>query len=69
MISRARFSALAAASGVCLLALSACYQSPGVTIFEPGVYKGARDPLLAKERSPKQQQRLQKRFELVQTDR
>jgi hypothetical protein len=60
---------LAAAGTACLLAVSGCYQSPEVTIFEPGVYKGAHDPLLEKERSPQQQQRLRQRFDLVQTDR
>ncbi|MGA7979459.1 MAG: hypothetical protein WCA32_04435 [Chromatiaceae bacterium] len=69
MTSWFRAAGLAAAGTVCLLALSACYQDPEVTIFEPGVYKGARDPLLEKERSPQQQQRLKARFDLVQTDR
>ncbi len=27
--------------------LTGCYESPTVTLFEPGVYKGADDPLLA----------------------
>ena len=26
--------------------LTGCYESPSVTLFEPGVYKGAADPLL-----------------------
>jgi hypothetical protein len=52
-----------------LLALSGCYEDPGVTLFEPGVYKGARDPLLEKQASAQQQQRLIERFNLVQTDR
>jgi hypothetical protein len=55
--------------GIALGALSGCYESPDVTLYEPGVYKGTVDPLLAKERSPEQQQRLRARFELGQTDR
>ena len=28
------------------ISLAGCYESPQVTLFEPGVYKGADDPLL-----------------------
>lgn len=52
-----------------LVLFSGCYESPGIAIHEPGVYKGKTDPLLAKQRSDAQQQELKKRFELVQTDR
>ena len=40
---------LAAWTGALLLTvfLTGCYESPSVTLFEPGVYKGANDPLLA----------------------
>lgn len=40
-------------------------ESRSVTMHEPGVYKGAKDPVLAL----KQQQELIDRFKLVQTDR
>ena len=40
-------------------------ESRKTTIREPGVYKGAKDPLLAL----KNQQELTDRFKLVQTDR
>ncbi len=40
-------------------------ESRKVTMHEPGVYKGAKDPLLALQ----QQQELIDRFKLVQTDR
>jgi len=30
------------------LLLAACYESPGVTRHEPGVYKGESDPLVSK---------------------
>ena len=49
--------------------LAGCYQSPGVTVHKPGVYKGERDPLLALQRSPQQQETLRERFTLGQTDR
>jgi hypothetical protein len=41
------------------------YESRTTTIHEPGVYKGAKDPLLAKQK----QQNLIDRFKLVQADR
>jgi hypothetical protein len=47
----------------------ACYESPDVAIHEPGVYKGAHDPLLAKERSARQIQILRERLKLIQMDR
>lgn len=49
--------------------LSACYQSADVTLHQPGVYKGAVDPLLAYEGSAEHQQKLRDRFNLVQVDR
>lgn len=52
--------------GVCL---AGCYESPEVTVYEPGVYKGERDPLLSLQRSATQQEQLRERFNLVQTDR
>jgi len=56
----------AAAAGL----LGGCYRAPNdVQLHKPGVYKGGHDPLLAVEKTPQQQERLQKRFELVQTDR
>ncbi|MGA7799918.1 MAG: hypothetical protein WCC36_03825 [Gammaproteobacteria bacterium] len=50
-------------------ALGGCYRSPDVQVHKPGVYQGARDPLLAVEKTEKQQKRLEERFQLVQTDR
>jgi hypothetical protein len=52
-----------------LLPLGGCYRSPDIAYHTPGVYKGPQDPLLQKERSPEQQQRLEQRFDQVQTDR
>ncbi len=58
----------AAAAFICLAGLAGCSSEPrGVTMHEPGVYKGDKDELLAK--SQQQQQALIDRFKLVQTDR
>lgn len=58
----------AAIIGASLL-LIGCYESTGITVHQPGVYKGAVDPLVALSAQPAHQQRLQERFTLVQTDR
>ncbi len=51
---------------IVLVGLAGCsYESRETTMHEPGVYKGAKDPLLARQ----QQQELIDRFKLVQTDR
>jgi hypothetical protein len=51
---------------IVLAGLVACSTEPRqVTLHEPEVYKGEKDPLLAKA----QQQELIDRFKLVQTDR
>jgi len=51
---------------IVLVVLTGCsYESRKTTIHEPGVYKGTKDPLLARQ----QQQELIDRFKLVQTDR
>jgi len=51
---------------VVLTGLAGCsYEPREVTLHKPGVYKGDKDPLLARQ----QQQELIDRFKLVQTDR
>lgn len=53
---------------VCLVltGLMGCsYESRKTTLHKPGVYKGAKDSMLAKQH----QQELIDRFKLVQTDR
>lgn len=51
---------------IALVGFLGCSPEPrSVTMHEPGVYKGAKDPVLAL----KQQQELIDRFKLVQTDR
>jgi hypothetical protein len=51
---------------VVLVGLAGCSsESRNVTIHQPGVYKGAQDPVLAMQK----QQELVDRFKLVQADR
>lgn len=47
----------------------ACYESPAVSLHKPGVYKGAVDPLLARQRSDNQIKILRERLTQIQTDR
>jgi hypothetical protein len=58
--------ALVAAVG---LLTSGCGQATEVTVYEPGVYKGASDPLLSKANDPAYQQAMQDRLQRGQTDR
>lgn len=51
------------------LGLAGCSDSGDVTLHKPGVYKGPVDPLVEKQRSPEQQEKLQARFNQIQTDR
>lgn len=52
-----------------ILFVVACYESPEVVVHKPGIYKGARDPLLEKQRSAQQQEMLRDRVMLIQADR
>jgi hypothetical protein len=56
-------------AALCLLILAGCYGPVEIAYHEPGHYLGPKDPLLAKERSPEQQQLLLERFNRGQTDR
>jgi hypothetical protein len=56
-------------SAALFTSLAGCYESPNVTLHKPGVYKGDKDPLQEKQRSPAQQATLRERFDLVQKDR
>ncbi len=49
--------------------VAGCYRPVDVTVYEPGVYKGAADPLLKMHAQPEQKAALQERFSLVQADR
>ncbi|MEJ2344551.1 MAG: hypothetical protein P8076_03390 [Gammaproteobacteria bacterium] len=61
--------ALTVLAAITTAGVAGCYQSPDVSMHEPGVYKGGRDPLQALEKKPEQQKKLQERFNLVQVDR
>ncbi len=55
---------LTAASALALAAvLTGCYEDPDVTVYEPGVYKGKEDPLLAKLEDPEFRASLDARFD------
>jgi len=64
------FKNTAAIFGIALVAgmLSGCWEDTDVTLHEPGVYKGAPDPLLAQD-SGARAKALGERFNLVQMDR
>lgn len=48
--------------------LAGCYESSSITSYEPGVYKGNKDPLLQAS-ADQRAETMKKRFELVQMDR
>ena len=53
-----------AASALALAAfLTGCYEDPDVTVYDPGVYKGKEDPLLAKLEDPEFRAELDQRFD------
>lgn len=64
-----RFLALAAGLGIVLLGSTGCTEKTTVTLHEPGVYKGQKDPLLAMQEDPEYTKTMQQRFERGQTDR
>lgn len=51
------------------LLLGGCYESPDVTNFEPGIYKGSSDPLMDKIGSEEYQEQMRERLVAGQTDR
>jgi hypothetical protein len=52
-----------------LVALAGCGESVVPTVYEPGEYKGEKDPLLKKHATPEQKEALKQRFAMSQTDR
>lgn len=58
-----------ACSAAALIALAGCGDSVSFKVYEPGVYKGAADPLIAELAKPESKQRLQERFTEGQADR
>jgi hypothetical protein len=69
MQKASRLLALAAGLGIVLLGSTGCTEKTVVTLYEPGVYKGETDPLLAMQKDPEQIETLQQRFARGQTDR
>jgi hypothetical protein len=63
-----RYALLALALTAPLL-LAGCYENVTPTRYEPGVYKGATDPLLDKLESGDLRDELDQRFEIAATDR
>lgn len=62
--------ALAAACVAGLMTvLAACHEPVSVTVYEPGEYKGAADPLLKQHATAGQKEALQERFTMSQSDR
>jgi outer membrane protein assembly factor BamE (lipoprotein component of BamABCDE complex) len=59
---------LAIAVVVAAAGLSGCWESSDVTIYEQGVYKGKKDPLMDQSAAAREEA-LKKRFQLVQMDR
>ena len=51
-----------------LFGLSGCYQDADVVLHEPGVYKGAVDPLMGKPARDRESS-LSERFSQIQIDR
>jgi len=55
---------LTAAGAVALaVGLTGCYEATSVTFFQPGEYRGADDPLLAKLEDPEFRAELDRRFD------
>lgn len=61
--------ALLALAIVASIALAGCYESTTPTLYDPGVYKGADDPLLDKLESGDLRAELDERFEQAARDR
>lgn len=51
-----------------VIVLTGCYESSSVTVHKPGVYKGAKDPLLSANQEDRAAA-LNGRFKLGQLDR
>ena len=61
--------AMALALAILPMSLTACAERADVTLHEPGVYKGGKDPLLAKQQNPQYSETLQERLAKGQSDR
>jgi|GEM_PF-436374 len=55
---------------VAILLLAGCYEEMSdVRVYDPGVYKGAEDPLMEISGTEELHEELAQRFQAVQTDR
>ena len=63
-----KFASLATTLVLALL-LTGCFEQPEVQLHEPGQYLGQQDPLLKVAGTSEQDERLAKRFQMIQTDR
>ena len=52
-----------------MLSIAGCYQSPDITWYKAGHYKGAHDPLLERLKDGDLQKQLAERVREVQSDR
>ena len=52
-----------------LVLLAGCHEPVSVTVYEPGEYKGASDPLLKAHAKAGSKEALQKRFAMAAADR
>ena len=52
-----------------LAMLAGCHEPVSVTVYEPGEYKGAADPLLKMHASAEHKETLKERFATGQSDR
>lgn len=59
---------IAVALVIAAAGIGGCYEDADVTVHEPGKYKGGKDPLLSQQASAREEA-LNKRFQIVQTDR
>ena len=69
MAKRCRPLASAMFLAVLSIGFIGCTDKADMTLHEPGVYKGSKDPLLARETDPEYSKQLDDRFLQVQTDR
>lgn len=62
-------SAILPACAAALVLVAGCHEPVSVTVYEPGEYKGAADPLLKAHATAESKQALQERFATGQSDR
>jgi len=66
---RASTRTILAACAASLAVLAGCHEPVSVTVYEPGQYKGAADPLLKMHATAEHKETLKARFATGQADR